>query len=181
MPSTRYRLPLATVVLICGMFAADELQADYTPDPNTYDLEYSLVTEKAVYSLGETVHATYTMTNTLDEYVGIPYGRMPWFNMWIMRGDSRIYTATQTFLQPYGTWWLEPGEVLEWDYTWDMIGDNGRPAGQGEYELMGVIDGRLGETITATTNITVTHAPEPGTLGLMALGALGLLGRRRKR
>ena len=169
-------LPLATV-LLCGLLTSD-LAADPTPLPNGNDLEYSLETDKTIYQLDETVYATHTITNPLDVPVDVEFTQEPGFNLWVMQGDTEIWAAYRAFAQVIWTRTFAPGEILKFDYTWDMTDNDGDVILPGEYELVGVIYG-AGRNVS--TNITIV--PEPAMVGLMGMAGmyLAFFQNRRRR
>lgn len=171
-------LAAVTMLGVC----AEGLQAEIIPIgplPNSVNFEYSLESDKSLYQLGETVHATHTITNPFDVPVGLDLNCSPGFNLLVKQGDIEVYAAHNAFLAVMQTLMFQAGETLELDYTWDVMDNYGNPVLPGEYELVGVVhDVGIG-TYASSTIITIV--PEPGTLGLLLLGGLGLLRRRRHR
>ena len=167
-------LPLVTV-LLCGLLAS-ELEADIIPGslPDGSNFEYSLETDKIIYQLGETVYVTHTITNPFDVPVDVGFVQEPGFDLWVMQGDSTIYVEYPFALLVTWTRTFEPGEILEFDYTWDMTDRYGNAVLPGEYELIGVVHGG-GKNIS--TNITII--PEPATMVCFTLGGLWLLRRNQ--
>ncbi len=161
-------LPLVTV-LLCGVLTSN-LAADIYPTI----LESSVETDKTIYQLGETVFATHTITNPQDYSVNATFTQSPGFNLWVMQGDTEIWAAYRAFAQVIWTRTFEPGEILELNYTWDMTDNENNTVSPGEYEIMGVTYG-IGQNVS--TNITIV--PEPTTIGLLAMGLVAILHKRK--
>ncbi len=156
------KLCIIPLMLLCGSLTSS-LEGGILPTP----FEYALETDKAIYQLGETVYVSHTITNTLDVSVELEFRKEPGFDLWVMQGDSTIYIE-----YPFAKWvtWtrtFEPGEILEFDYTWDMTDNDGNPVLPGEYDMVGV---NYGDDNHVITNITIV--PEPATVTLMGLAGI---------
>ncbi len=160
-------LPLVPV-LLCGLLTSD-LAAEITPLPTGDDLEYSLETDKTIYQLGETVYATHTITNPLDVPVDVEFAQESGFDLWVLKNGERIWQQYTAFKCVIWTRTFAPGEILEFDYTWDMTDNDGNAVLPGEYELVGVI---YGHGRNVSTNITIV--PEPAMVTLMGTAGMYL-------
>ncbi len=137
---------------------------------------YSLETDKAVYQLGEEVHAVHRLTNEGDADYRALMLSGPAFDLWVLDDQSeKIWSQHLNFT--FGTWWLtvEPGASIVREYTWSMTDYAGNLVSPGQYELVGVI---YGDTDVSTQ---ITILPEPATVGLVLAGCWVLALRRRAR
>ena len=156
------KLCIIPLMLLCGSLTSS-LEGGILPTP----FEYALETDKAIYQLGETVYATHTITNTLDVSVDLEFRKAPGFDLWVLDYGETTWQAYTLFLTVVWTRTFEPGEILEFDYTWDMTDNDGNPVLPGEYDMVGV---NYGDDNHVITNITIV--PEPATVILMGLAGI---------
>ena len=172
----RSKAVLLTVGWIAVMgIASREAGADVTPAGGPRP-GFFLETDKAVYQLGEEVHAVHRLTNEGDADYRARMLSGPAFDLWVLDDQgAKIWSQHLNFT--LNTWWLTlgPGESIVREYTWDMTDYGGNLVSPGQYELVGVIYGDN----DVSTQITIL--PEPATVGLVLAGCWVLALRRRAR
>ncbi len=140
------------------------------------DLQYVIETDKSIYNLGEEVHALHRITNPFDVSVDISLFQSPGFDLWVVQDEEKIWSYQQWFFPVIWSKTIDPGETLEYNYTWDMMDYDDNPVAPGEYEVVGVV---YGGGPSVSTPITII--PEPGTLLLMLMGFGAVAGRKRRK
>ena len=165
----------ATLAITAGRAAAD-----VTPGPFpglTYLSE--LETDKAVYQLGEEVHAVHRLTNEGDEDYRFQKITTPVFDLWALDDQgTKIWSYYMIIIQGNAGWMtVAPGESIVREYTWDMTDYQGNLVAPGTYELVGVMYGNG----LAAARRAITVVPEPATMGLVLLGASFAIFRARAR
>jgi len=171
--------PLGMAALLIGSLVTfcpytGILRADLLPHPNGHDLEYVVETDSTIYSLGQTVDIVHRVTNIFDVDVSIQLNNEPGFDVWAMMNDDQIWSYYSAFAPNVWSLTLEPGEVLEYHYEWDMTDHEGGLVQSGQYAIWGIV---YGDGLNVSTPITVV--PEPATLFLLCGGMIGMLAKRR--
>jgi len=158
------------VLLVVGCIAAigtgvRQAGADLTPAGGPRPA-YFLDTDKAVYQLGEQVHAVHRLTNEGDEDYRLQKITTPVFDLWVLDIDGDKIWSYNMIVLPGNAGWLTvaPGESVLREYTWDMTDYQGNFVSPGAYELVGVIYGG------AHVRTGITVVPEPTTLGVVLAG-----------
>ncbi len=128
-------------------------------------LALQLVTDRPVYSLGDTVKVTITLTNVGDEVatLGLPDPCSVVFLVYDGNGQP-AYNSTKN-VGCIQVWWdltLKPGASQMWHYSWNTTTDSGDPVpAPASYELIpSFVWGRLYQDRVVCTE-TATIAVEP--------------------
>ncbi len=144
------------------------------------DLEYSLETDKEVYETGETLHASYSLTNVGQSsfLLGLPSFSFEPFRDGSPDGIiNGVFATTGT-----GFGLLGPSETFNWifDIRLEEGGYSSSPSFEpGEYTLILTFQPQDGEILEAVST-SFTIVPEPASMVLL-LGGGGVLLRRRKK
>lgn len=190
--------PMLTVCAVVACMSIMAPMAEGTtfppPTPEFEGLVISLVTDKEVYEIGETVYVTFLATNTLDDTwtftcetdMGVPWG---------LPEDSPV--AADDLFEVQGQFFLFNGHDLPWtiqilplgalqrSYTWNTGSAMYEDPDPEVYEWHYLVSpGDYTLTVTFAEqefSKTVTVVPEPATLAMIGLGLASLVFRGKRR
>lgn len=136
---------------------------------------YTIETNKAVYSIGETVNVVHRIVNDSPFPVGIELQQTPGFDLKIAQGEEIIWQRFNGYSTNITNITIQPGESLERHYFWDLTNWNtGALVSSGKYEVTGVIYGDL------DVSVGITVVPElKGIWVFVLLGASLAMCRKR--
>jgi hypothetical protein len=135
--------------------------------------DWEIASDKAEYALGEPVHVTYTAVNNTSSVITFHFWNEPELWLRVLREEEPIWDSALMFLPYEHNVILDPGEVLESQFVWEQIDNEGEPVGPGQYELRGMPGGE-------DQTMTITILPEPCVSLLICVGCVFLVGRNRR-
>ena len=160
-------------------------------------IEYYMQTDKSVYDLGEDVEMLYRVTNLTEEDVTIGFRHGPESRQcdFIVEKDGEtVWDTTHWGVLFSPTWFvLKPSESNEYIQLWNMTyseewrgngGRGGLPDNEvtpGIYDITGVLSYYPFEEKYVPVTVEMQIIPEPATFGLMGIGLLSLLVRKRQK
>ena len=156
-------ITIAAVILAMGGMAVGS-----AVDSNSIvedGIEYSIQTDKAVYSLGENVQMLYRVTNLSEDEVEFIFTYGPLDNTcdWMVDKDElRIWdnlgrpgTAVMTSFN------LSPSTSYEYTHTWNMSYKNGDDILPGNYNVTGVLGYHPDHERYVPVSVQIEIIPEP--------------------
>jgi hypothetical protein len=127
------------------------LSAQYNNEiSENYDgIEYYMATDQAVYSIGDSVHMTYKITNLSDSPISFIFPSTQRYDFFIMRNDSFIWCWSWGlgFITLMGEIFLNPGDSTQAFASWS---DQTYP---GLYEVTGFYTYDNYDTVYLTVDI----------------------------
>jgi len=154
-----------------------------------------LETDKTIYQPGEEVDFLYRVANNSDCRCHWDLRKLPGFDAWVFENSANlernelliyhepIWSYMIGFIETSHRWIFDPGEMVEFDWTWDLTDYQGNPVGPGEYELLAFYYGTFESDCDAPLDLSgaqlhITVIPEPSILALLAASGVLLTKRR---
>ena len=129
-----YLATLATLTIASGCAGVSSSEGSLPIPTGQYNaLQFQLTTDKQVYSLGETVNATFKVTNTGNSTVY--YRVYPAFGLLVEQNASEVWDAYNHRLGDGGIAVtpiaLDAGQSLSYSYSWSQVSDGNQWTGSG--------------------------------------------------
>jgi len=137
---------------------------------------FMIETDKAVYSLGDTVHVLHRVTNGGDADYRMDLTQTPAFDLHVLNDSRRLIWSAhwgEAFYAFHPGIVLTAGESIQHQYSWEMVSNDELRVAPGEYHIIGVVHG---DTDVSTSILVI---PEPMTIALLGMSCWWLVVRRR--
>lgn len=147
------------------------------PPPWTNGMEFSIETDKSVYSLGEQVLATYFVHNPTDQDFVWTFNTDPGLFLWVHQDTEEIWLNPMAVKLMFSAVTIPAQDTFELEWLWNLTDKDNLPVAHGLYTLT------AGPTPTSNEAISteITVIPEPATALLLGSAWIGFLLKRRQR
>jgi hypothetical protein len=178
------------VVLLSGAVAQATIDFTNSHSRIEDEIQYTILTDKAIYQLGEEVHIQYHITNlsTTEEKV-LGSTSYPPYHLWIENQDDERIASFGGHFPVVSTINLLPQETVIFPYPWnspegtiwEMTDDNGEVIDLGIYGIFGGITVYSPIISYSVVSVPIQIIPEPASLVLLSIGLLRVRKKKRNR
>lgn len=100
-------------------------------------LLHGVIADKERCALGTPIKVTYAVRNQGTAPLTYNFSSGKQFDVWVKRGDTEVwrYSRGQAYTQAQTTLTLRPRETRRFEVTWDQVGNDGKAAGPGSYDV----------------------------------------------